>query len=187
MKIVLLRHGRPAVKNLGKMSGAGFQNWIDAYNSADLDLSCVPSAESVNAATECRAVVCSDLPRSIASAQSLGFTQLDLVERDFREMELPCANIPWLNCPASFWAVVFRVAWFLGYSTGVESYQQAKIRARHCAQRLIKIAQQNDSVVFVGHGFLNRFIAKELTHLGWQGQAKAARAYWGFAVYERAE
>ena len=122
VKIVLLRHGQPAAQNLGKILGADFQNWIDAYNHADLDPSSVPSAESVNAAKDCQIVVCSDLSRSIASARCLGLTKLDRVEHDFREMELPCANIPWLKFPASFWAVLFRVAWFLGYSKGVESY-----------------------------------------------------------------
>jgi hypothetical protein len=37
MKIIFIRHDKPAVPEFGKLNGNEFQQWITAYNQASLD------------------------------------------------------------------------------------------------------------------------------------------------------
>jgi len=72
----------------------------------------------------------------------------------------------------------------LGYAPNSESYSQAKLRAKKCADQLIEIAKEKDSVILIGHGVLNRLISKELRARNWQGSSKAKSKYWQFSVYQ---
>ncbi|RDH90148.1 MAG: hypothetical protein DIZ77_14085 [endosymbiont of Seepiophila jonesi] len=144
-----------------------------------------PSVKAVEIAVGCNAVVCSDLPRSIESAEMLGVEVVDFEASIFREMELPSANWPSPKLPLNVWAVLFRVLWFLGYSSNGESLREARLRALSGASRLEAIAEKHGSVILIGHGFLNRSIAKALLKSGWAGPLDPGKNYWGFGVYER--
>lgn len=184
MKIVLLRHGKPKVADFNRMTGIEFGAWIKSYNEAPLDELCLPPAGSMHIAKECNAAVCSTLVRSIESSKHLELTSKVDVSHDFVEAGLPNYPIFKLKFSVHFWLVLFRVMWFLGCAPNSESYSQAKERAKRCSDKLESIAKEYDSVVFVGHGILNRLISKELQKRGWQGPVKTPSAYWQFAVYE---
>ncbi len=49
--------------------------------------------------------------------------------------------------------------------------------------KLIEIAEKHESILFVGHGFINHFIAKELKRRGWTGPKKSPREHWEFSTY----
>lgn len=184
MKIVLLRHGKPDIPEFGKLRASEILRWIESYNSAGIMKDHQPSREAVEIANNCNAVVCSDLPRSVESAEALRIKGVNHIEPVFREMGLPYANWPSPKLSSSVWAALFRILWFLGYSSNAESLRAAKLRASSGANRLKEIAYNNDSVLLVGHGFVNRFIAKELLSNGWQGPANPGKKYWEFGVYE---
>ena len=184
MKIILMRHGMPNLPKLGKMTGAEFVNWINLYNAASLDSKCSHLHDSVLISKSCRAAVCSTLTRSIESADKLKLSSRAEVSSDFVEAGLPSFNVLNLKCSENFWLLFFRALWLLGYAPNSESYSQAKLRAKKCADQLIEIAKEKDSVVFVGHGILNKLIAKELRACNWQGSSKAKSKYWQFSVYE---
>ncbi len=186
MRIVLLRHGKPDVPKLGKLRASEICQWIESYNSAGLKIGNSPSRKAIEIANDCNAIVCSDLPRSVESARALGIKEVNHVESMFREMGLPYANFPSPKLSLNTWAVIFRVLWFLGYSSNGESLREAKLRASNGASRLKEIAENNRSVLLVGHGFVNRFIAKELLSNGWQGPVNPGKRYWEFGVYEYA-
>lgn len=61
----------------------------------------------------------------------------------------------------------------------------AKKRATHGANILDVIAQNTGSVLLAGHGFMNRYIAKELLLSGWEGPLNPGMKYWEFGVYEK--
>ncbi|RDH86840.1 MAG: hypothetical protein DIZ78_08105 [endosymbiont of Escarpia spicata] len=185
MRIVLLRHGKPDVPELGRLRASELRHWIKLYNSAGLKRSQRPSDKAVEIAVGCNAVVCSDLPRSIESAEMLGVEVVDFEASIFREMELPSANWPSPKLPLNVWAVLFRVLWFLGYSSNGESLREARLRALSGASRLEVIAEKHGSVILIGHGFLNRSIAKALLKSGWAGPLDPGKNHWGFGVYER--
>jgi hypothetical protein len=67
-----------------------------------------------------------------------------------------------------------------------ESFTNAKNRAKEAAIRLIQLAEEHQSVLPVGHGFINHFIAKEIRKRGWYGPSKPGKAYWEYGVFEKA-
>ena len=184
MKIILMRHGKPSLPKLGKMRGAEFINWINLYNAASLDSKYSPLHDSVLISKSCRAAVCSTLTRSIESADKLGLSSKVEVSDDFVEAGLPSFNVFNLKCSEHFWLLFFRVSWLLGYAPNSESYSQVRFRVKKCADQLIEIAKEKDSVILIGHGVLNRLISKELRARNWQGSSKAKSKYWQFSFYE---
>lgn len=186
MLIVLLRHGKPDFPEHGKLRVGEIHRWVESYNSAGLVAQHKPSKQAIEVANSCNAVVCSNLPRSVESAYALGVNEIDFIEPIFREMELPHGSFPSPKLSPNFWAALFRFLWFFGYSSNGESLREAKSRASMGANRLKEIAENNGSVLFVGHGFVNRFIAKELLSTGWHGPMNPGKQFWEFGVYEYA-
>ncbi|VAW71483.1 hypothetical protein MNBD_GAMMA12-3808 [hydrothermal vent metagenome] len=184
MRIVLLRHGKPDFAAHGKLTAREIHQWVESYNSASLVAQSKPSKQAIEIANSCNTVVCSDLPRSIESAHVLGINKIDIIDSLFREVELPHSSFPSPKLPQSFWIVLFRVLCVFGYSSNGESLKVAKIRALEGVGRLVEIAKNDGAVLLVGHGFINRFIAKELLSSGWQGPNSPGRQFWEFGVYE---
>ncbi len=185
MRIVLLRHGAHEIANRQGLSAAEFGTWIDAFNQAGIRSRSIPTRSTANLAVSCQTKVCSNLRRSIDSMKRLcpqgDFTVYGLL----REFELPHGNWKWLQLGAFTWCVIFRLLWFLGYSYGAESVSQAKCRARHATRLLTDEAVENQSVLFVGHYFINRQIAQNLIHSGWVGPAKPKRGHWEISIYKK--
>ncbi len=183
MQIVLLRHGKPDVSEHRKFRANELHRWIESYNSAGIISEHVPSRGAIEITSVCNTVVCSDLERSVESARALGVKKISVIEPMFREMGLPFCSFPTLKLSPSIWAAFFRVLWFLGYSSNSESIHEARLRASIGANRLIEMARKNGSVLLIGHGFANRFIAKELLSEGWQGPKSPGKKYWEFGEY----
>jgi len=181
MEIILLRHGKPDFSTAKRIAIRELPKMIATYNCAGV--SQLPPASSVQMARACKHVVCSDLLRSVQSAKLLGVEQIDLSEPLFREADLPVTLWPSMKMSPYFWLVVFRILWFFGHSADGESITQARLRAATAMQQLDTLAQTHGRVLFVGHGILNQFIAKELLSYGWQGPKRPARDHWGFSRY----
>jgi len=191
MKIVLLRHGKPDIPNLGKLKASEFHRWIEAYNSAPLDTELKPSLKLIEIANQCNIIVCSDLPRSIESAKILGVEDIHCIDAIYREFELPYAReLPKHGSPKlspAVWSILFRVFWFMGYAPNCESLSSARQRASSAAHLLHNKAVKNKTVLFVGHSLLNSFIAKTLLAKGWRGTTSIFSKHWEFSVFENME
>jgi len=183
MKIILLRHGKPNVAGYGRVRSCDIPEWIELYNTAGLVKNNRPSRETAERVTACNTVVCSNLLRSVESAKALG-AQINISEPIFREAGLPYGDIPFLKMQPNIWAAFFRLLWFVGYSANGESFEDAKARAASGADRLEDIAETSESVLLVGHGIMNRLIARELLSRGWEGPKIPGKKYWDFEVYK---
>jgi len=183
MEIILLRHGKPKIPSLRKISASEFLQWVQAYNLSSLCTSSIPTDAALSIANKCNAVVCSSLPRSISSAEALGVNNITLQSSQFDEAGIPVANWATLKMSPKFWAVAFRILWLLGYSTNSESLKESKLRASISAKLLIDLADRYGSVLFVGHGVYNRLLANELKSLGWAGPKNPGSKHWSFGVY----
>ena len=183
MQIVLMRHGKPKIENRLRLNAMGFGGWVEEYNAAGVDTACQPTPAAIEQANQCKFVVCSNLPRSLESAKTLGIQQLGVSDPMFREMDMPHAAWRFPKLSVLAWSVIFRLAWVLGYSAGGESFKAAKERARRCAEHLVSLASIHGAVLFVGHGSLNWFIAKHLKSMGWLCAEKLPRKYWEFSVF----
>jgi len=166
-----------------QLSAREFGHWVAEYNAAGIDEDCRPPGCAIEQANRCAFVVCSSLPRSLESAKALGVENIGAGESMFREMDMPYANWPSPRLPLLVWSVLFRLMWALGYSANAESFKQARQRARACGERLAELASRHGTVLLVGHGSLNWFIARHLKRMGWSGQKKSPRKHWEFSVY----
>ena len=185
MRVILMRHGKPSLPPQKSITSLEFKNWIEAYNSAELCEILKPESNSIENAKSCNVVLCSNLKRSLNSARVLGVNEVASTEYNLREMEMPWGKIANLKIKPKYWAVIFRILWFCGYSKNSESFKEAKLRAEHAALLIECSAQESGSVLFVGHGMLNRYIAKYLVGNGWQVRKKVGSNYWEFGVLER--
>ena len=184
MKIVLLRHGKPDIPDLGKLRASEFHQWIETYNLAPLDSKLKPPAALIELAKHCNIIVCSDLQRSIESAKTLGIKDIHCIDTLFREFELPYANFPSPKLSPGVWSVLYRILWFMGFASNCESLVAARQRAANAANILHDKAVSSQTVLFVGHSLLNSFIAKKLVSKGWQGSISIFNKHWEMSVFE---
>ncbi len=185
MKIILIRHGKPAIENARWVSPKQFGAWVDAYNLSDVCPSSNPSPELLALVESCKRVVCSDLTRSVNSAARL-LPSLNAVQSAiFREFEMPTGTLAFPSLPVSVWLVFYRALWLLNISGNAETKTQAMQRAVTGAEQLIEMANSNrEDIAMVGHGLINRAIGKHLSRQGWRKTQSSGNGYWSFSVFE---
>ena len=189
MRIVLLRHGEPK-SNLSdnfrlKISANEIKSLISVFNDSGLNKQKMPTSEALYVAKSCKAVVCSNLPRSIESAKALGVQTIDLIDPVFREAELPHPEWRYPKLALITWFLVLRALWFLGYSNNNgEPITSANKRAEKAFLKLRQIAEEHSSVMLIGHGIINQLIAKRLIANGWRGPKKPGNKYWEYGIYD---
>ncbi len=191
MKIILLRHGKPKIdlhsmlKSKERYRSADLGDLISLYDSVGLGEDNIISDEVIKITSMSNAIVHSDLQRSIESVKALKrediYHECDSI---FREPTPPFLNWKRPKLRLFTWFILFRTLWYLGYSNNSESISSARKRAIFGAKKLKMFAKKHDTVLLVGHGFMNRFIAKELLSSGWSGPRNPGSDYWGYGVYE---
>ena len=144
-----------------------------------------PSAAAMAVAGQCKVIVTSDLVRSVESGRVLGAGTPMMSEGLFREAGLPYGSTAFIKMPPFVWAMLFRFLWSFGFKTKGESIHAFRKRARSAATLLISLAREHGSVLLVGHGLINRYIARELLSTGWNGSEKTKIRHWGFTEYTR--
>ena len=184
-EIALLRHGKPKALSSAPISACQFSEWISRYDDSGIAENSAPAKANLEYANKCDVLVCSSLPRSIQSAELLSSDQPLVSDKLFCEAGMPCAQRKTLKLPPKVWAVLFRVFWYFGYSRNSESYSDARKRASMAAHKLVALAEEHRSVMLVGHGIINRLIARELKSLGWSGPANPGSLYWDYRIYTK--
>jgi broad specificity phosphatase PhoE len=182
VRITILRHGKPEFEWQRTVSGSDFRSLERAYDSAGIVGN--PPKESLGLVNHHKCVVCSDLPRSIQSAKALGANSIHFSSEIFREMNLPYFDNAPIKLPLNYWAILLRSLWFVGFSKNAESISIAKARAKEASKKLVELAGEHNSVLFVGHGFLNHYVAKELLANNWLGPRSPGKRYWEYGTYE---
>jgi len=187
MQIILVRHGKPE-KFDKKITVNQLQDWVQQYNSAELDSACKPSSSLLEIAKQSY-IIASDLKRSVRSAQLLCDTPSSAVIHSghsiYREIDLPNLRFPSPKMSPRTWIAFLRILWLFGLSKQCESFQSVKKRAKFAVSQLEQAAQQHDSVMLIGHGLFNRFIAKVLLQQKWFGPASLGNQYWDYAVFKK--
>ncbi len=185
MKIVLLRHGESLVPKSEPIKAIQLDAWIILFNLSGIKSDAVPPAIANQIASSCQVIVCSDYPRSIDSVDALGVKSEQTCDAMFREMGLSSFSLPFLKLKPKIWILMFRTFWLFGLGSTGESKKEGVARANLSASKLETLAEENGSVLLVGHYFVNRFIGKRLLANHWVGPKNLARIHWGFTVYEK--
>ncbi len=166
---------------------AAFARYIDDYQAAGVDHALPPPQDLVDMVQGVKRVFCSDLQRSVESAQLLLPHAEKISSPLFTESPLASPPVPALRMKAPAWAVVARVAWHGGFKPGIESYGQSKSRAREATSLLIAEAEREGMAVLIAHGYFNAILGRTLRLKGWRRLDGAHRVrYWNTVVYEHA-
>lgn len=184
MEIILLRHGKPKFPPLDKLNASKFKDWVNTYNNSGLCATSKPKVNLIKIAKQCNAFVCSELPRSIQSANALNTKPITLISSKFNEAGLPIANWHYLKLSPKLWSVIFRIFWFFGYSRNSESFKESKQRSSDAASILKQLAIKHNSVLLVGHGVYNQLLANDLRASGWIGPKRPKTRHWSYSIYK---
>jgi len=186
LKIILIRHGKPAIPTAPVARHGEFRTYIDAYEEAGLDPTDAPPAELRDLVRELDAIFTSGKKRAADSAKALAPQAELIVDPLFAESPLASPRIPLLKMKVTKWAVVSRLMWYAGFSPKIEGYRKSKRRAKQAAEILIKRAQTNGGTALVAHGYFNYLIGIELRRRGFKQTGSHKAKYWNDVVYERA-
>lgn len=182
MEIILLRHGKPELDLKGRLNASEIKQLVIAYEQSGIQ---DHPPETLRKCFNGHHIVCSDLARSVQSAKRLGFKQIHLSDALFKESGMPHFDQSFFKLPAMIWFTLLRIMWLFGFKKNGESFVQAKLRAKKATNKLIVLAEKNKKVILVGHGLMNRLIAKQLRLRHWQGPASPGKKYWEYGVYIR--
>ncbi len=181
-KIVLVRHGEPALFIERRISGSEILSFLQKYNDAPLKSDSLPSSRLLYLAQNAT-VICSNLKRSTASAKKCG-VQPHISDVLFAESIPPHFQNGMFRLYPRQWLLLSRVMWMVGFSLNGESFLRVKKRAQKAADMLISEAARKDVVLF-GHGLFNIMIAAQLRKKGFYGPKVPARNFWEYGVYRR--
>src|ERR1700733_5525035 len=185
MRIILVRHGRPAIPTSPRTSHHGFRVYIDDYEQAGLDPESVPPDELQDLVGELTAVFTSGRKRSDDSAKALAPNAELIADPLFDEAPLASPRIPILKMKVPKWAVVARILWHAGYHPEIENYRRAKHRAAQAADILMHRARAEGVAALVAHGYFNFLIGRELRHRGFQKSGSHRARFWNAVIYDR--
>lgn len=186
LRIVLVRHGRPAIEISRRTCHKGFRLYIDEYQEAGLDPMSAPPEELLDLVKGLNAVHTSDSPRSTDSARTL-LPEAELIADPlFAEAPLASPRIPLLKMRVPLWAVMARILWHAGYHPEIENYRRAKARANQAADILIARAGANDgTAVLVAHGYFNAMIGRILRKRGFRRTGAHRVRFWNAVIYRQ--
>jgi broad specificity phosphatase PhoE len=166
--IFLIRHQRPDISKKGFFNQQQASQFLKNYDACAIEqLVTKPAGLPYEHVIT---VFCSSLPRAKQTARAIFGTKVTLIEDSiFNEFKRQVFPLPFLKFPITFWLYGARLLWLLGLNNqGLETFHQARKRARKAAQMLAQQAETNDKVVLVAHGFLNFFVRRALQKMGWQ-------------------
>jgi hypothetical protein len=181
-----MRHGEPDIPEVSdKLNAKEFLQCLELYRQCGILSTSKPNDNTIDRFKNFKAIVSSDLKRSIESASLFCSGDSLIVDSLFREIEDSFILIPFIKLPPKVWGNIFILLWLAGLFELKRAFRSGKARAKHCAEQLICLAEQHGKVLFVGHGFLNAYISKELRLLGWNGPKIPSKTYWDYGVYQK--
>jgi broad specificity phosphatase PhoE len=181
MKIVLMRHGEPTSRYSPWIAGHEFGEWLRSFDQGGIKEAMLIPDEVRQLASTIGLVISSDLLRATQSAARLA--RKTVIDPDLREARLIESFRTSLRAPASLWLAVARLAWRLDVTSSEEPIAAARARAQRVTDHVISLAREHRSVLIVGHGVFNSFIARRLRTLGWSGPLVPPSRYWSVATY----
>jgi len=183
-RIILIRHGQPAIALRPRTGHHGFHDYIDAYEAAGLDPASLPPRELADLVRDVTEIFTSGRPRSYKSARARAPHAELIVDPLFAEAPLASPHIPLLQMRVPKWAVMARILWHAGYHPGIENYRKAKHRAGQAADILIAKARVEGATALVAHGYFNAMIGRELRQRGFLRTGSHRVRYWNAVIYD---
>ena len=185
MRILLVRHGEPDMKEYTSGKDGTYGEWLKKYNASGIRQEMRPPEELLKLIEDVDVLISSDLKRALDSARLLAGNKVIMQNPIFREFELPENKKKYPKFSPEIWSTIFRILWFTGYSNKSENFTDAKIRIKDSAEKLEDLAIKHSEIVLVGHGLMNRFIGMELKKQGWKKRRNGGKGYWCYFEYTK--
>ncbi len=183
--IILVRHGKPALSRKVRLTWRGYRDWWQQYDAGGL-------AENQKIPKKVQAWVdkadlmfSSPLRRARETAALLTGHNETPTDDDLVEAALPPPHLGPLTFRPRTWGTIARVFWFVGYSDGMESHHEARIRANRTAVKLAEHAAGGKTVLVTAHGWYNRMVKGSLIKQGWKCISQNGDLHWSHRVFER--
>lgn len=183
-RIILIRHGQPAIALAPRTSHAGFAGYIDDYEKAGLDPANLPPRELRDLVRELKTVFTSGKPRSHQSAHVLAPHAELIADPLFVEAPLASPPVPLLRMTVAKWAVASRILWHAGFHPEIENARDAAKRAVRAADMLAARARADGAVALVAHGYFNWMIGRILRKRGFSRTGSHQARYWNAVIYQ---
>ncbi len=187
MRIVIVRHGEPDMKEFNARKDGTYGEWLKKYNASGIRQEMRPPEELLELIDKFDVLISSDLKRALDSANLLAGSKVIMQNPIFREFELPETKKSYPRLTPGIWSFIFRVLWFFGYSNKSEHFKDARERIKLSAEKLTELAIAHSDIVLVGHALMNRFIGMELKNQGWKKVGSSGKGYWSNCEYTKPE
>lgn len=176
-QIILLRHGEPALSKKGWRKRKEAMQFVFQYDTVGV---CSSEYAPIQLnPQEVNVIFTSTLQRSISTAQQLFPTFTNQQAKPiFKEFERKVFSFFNIKLPLRWWTTGSRVFWLMGLNKkGIESFSEAKKRAKKAASLLEIDATQNGKTLLVSHGLLNHYLVKYLEKSGWKEVFDGGKGY----------
>jgi broad specificity phosphatase PhoE len=183
--IVIVRHGKPALSRKVQLTWRGYRHWWEQYDAGGLAAEQKIPKKVKAYAESADLVISSPLRRAVESAKLASGEDPDIIDLDLVEAPLPSPNLGPLKFNPRIWGAIARVVWFCGWSGGMESHRQARMRANLMSDKLGNYAQDGKLVFVAAHGWYNRMLKGSLKKRGWNCVSQNGDLHWSHRRFER--
>ncbi|MBC6402235.1 MAG: histidine phosphatase family protein [Hyphomonadaceae bacterium] len=184
--IIIIRHGKPALSRTMWLDWRGYRHWWVQYDEGGLMPDQDVPESVVAAAAEADLVISSPLRRAYESAQLAAGRNPDIVDADLVEASLPPPHLGLIRFRPTTWGTLARMLWWFGWTDGLESHADARIRGEHMAGKLVDHAAGGKTIFVAAHGWYNRILKTGLVKRGWQCVSQNGDLHWSLRRFERA-
>jgi len=185
--IVIGRHGKPALSRKIYLTSHEYKLWWQKYDEGTIVPNQKVPRNLISAVARVAKIMASPLPRAYDTAKAVAGGREIIKDELFVEAPLPPPPLPdFVRFRPRSWGFIARCTWFVGFSGGQESHDDAKIRAAKAAQKLAQIADVDGSVAVLAHGWFNRMMRPHLKNLGYVCIYDGGDWHWSYRVYRKA-
>lgn len=183
--IIIVRHGKPALSRKVRLDWRGYREWWGQYDIGGLkEVQKIPK-KLKKLAAKADIFISSPLRRAVETAVLLRGSPPDLTDPDLIEAALPPPHMGKLKFRPKTWGTYSRILWYIGWSDGMETHRQARVRAEKMCDKLGDHAKGGKMVLVTAHGWFNRMLKGSLKKRGWTCVSQNGDLHWSFRRFER--
>lgn len=188
-QIALVRHGQPDMQLKGKFTSEEANQYLNCYDSVCVLVPKEPFFQ-IDPEEDIK-VFSSPLNRALSTARYMFGAEKEItVSPLFREFENKIGESKSLKKKSiRYWKTWSRIRWMLGggKKRDIESFSQAKKRAKQAARLLDDASAVNPKIVLTAHGLLNHYVKKNLMKMGWREVEDTGNGYFGTTILVKVE
>jgi len=183
--IILVRHGKPALSRKIRLTWQGYRDWWKQYDLGGLadNQKLPPKVKAL--AEQADIIFSSPMRRAVESARLASGRQPDIIHEKLIEAALPSPHLGPLKLRPKSWGTYSRIAWYFGWSDGMEPHKAARERANDMARELSEHAKGGKMVYVSAHGWFNRMLKGSLMSQGWKCVSQNGDLHWSHRRMER--